>query len=49
MSGYCTSENRREIIEVGAETCLSKPFQVDALKHALGLSVQEPEQEMLAE
>jgi len=49
MSGYCTAENRREIIDAGAETCLSKPFQVEALKQALGLLVHEPEQEMMTE
>lgn len=49
MSGYCTSENRREIIQSGAETCLSKPFSVDALKQALGLTVVETEREMLTE
>jgi CheY-like chemotaxis protein len=49
MSGYCTDENRQEILKAGAETCLSKPFQVDVLKHALGLMVDEPAQEMLTE
>jgi CheY-like chemotaxis protein len=47
MSGYCTEENRDGILQAGAETCLSKPFQVDELKHALGLTVGETEQEML--
>ena len=37
MSGYCTEENRQEIIEAGAETCLAKPFVIDQLQQALGL------------
>lgn len=49
MSGYCTSENSRDVVQAGAETCLSKPFSVDELKQALGLCLLEPEQEMLAE
>ena len=37
MSGYCTEENRKEIIDAGAETCLAKPFVIDQLQQALGL------------
>jgi excisionase family DNA binding protein len=42
MSGYCTEENRNEIIKAGAETCLAKPFTVDSLLHALGLGISTP-------
>ena len=49
MSGYCSEENRNEIIRAGAETCLAKPFTVSALHHALGLGVRELEGEALVE
>ncbi|MCU7797442.1 MAG: response regulator [Candidatus Thiodiazotropha sp. (ex Semelilucina semeliformis)] len=49
MSGFCTNENRLEITQAGAETCLSKPFPAEALKQALGLSVQTVEREVLVE
>jgi excisionase family DNA binding protein len=49
MSGYCTEENRREIIRSGAETCLAKPFTVDSLQQALGLGIVEPRREAMAE
>jgi excisionase family DNA binding protein len=45
MSGYCTEENRNEIIRAGAETCLAKPFTVDSLLHALGLGISAPLQQ----
>ena len=48
MSGYCTNENRREIIEAGAEDCLSKPFPAVMLKQVLGLSTPVPAVEELA-
>lgn len=44
MSGYCTEENRDEIIRAGAEICLAKPFSVAALQEALGLVADRPEQ-----
>jgi len=45
MSGYCTHENRQEIIQAGAESCLSKPFSIESLEQALGFSVQQTEVE----
>ncbi|MCU7846202.1 MAG: response regulator [Candidatus Thiodiazotropha sp. (ex Monitilora ramsayi)] len=48
MSGYCTNESRREIIEAGAEDCLSKPFPAVMLKQVLGLSTPVPAVEELA-
>ncbi|MEJ2692334.1 MAG: response regulator [Candidatus Thiodiazotropha sp.] len=47
MSGFCTEESRREIIQAGAETCLAKPFSVASLQQALGLEVDAPLQEAL--
>jgi excisionase family DNA binding protein len=41
MSGYCSEENRRQIIDAGAEDCLAKPFAVDSLKRSLGLGISE--------
>lgn len=49
MSGYCTSENRQEIIRAGAESCLSKPFSVESLEQALGFSLQQVEAAVMAE
>ena len=49
MSGYCSDENRNEIIEAGAETCLAKPFTVTSLQQALGLDVHMPHQEAVNE
>ncbi|MEJ2454686.1 MAG: response regulator [Candidatus Thiodiazotropha sp.] len=49
MSGYCSDENRNEIIKAGAETCLAKPFTVASLQQALGLDVQVPHQEVVNE
>jgi excisionase family DNA binding protein len=45
MSGFCTEESRREIIQAGAETCLAKPFSVASLQQALGLEIDAPLQE----
>lgn len=45
MSGYCTEENRKEIIEAGAETCLAKPFAIDQVQQALGLLTEVPTQD----
>jgi CheY-like chemotaxis protein len=49
MSGYCTSENRNDVVRAGAETCLTKPFTVEALKQTLGLFEPESEREMMTE
>lgn len=38
MTGYHTEENRRRIIEAGAETCLRKPLDPVELFQAIGLS-----------
>ncbi len=40
MSGYCTEENRHNIIKAGAEACLAKPFTVGLLQQALGLGLE---------
>lgn len=45
MSGYCSEENRREIVNAGAEICLAKPFTIDDLQRALGLMTESPELE----
>ncbi len=42
MSGYCSEENRRKIVEAGAEICLAKPFTIEELQRALGLITEEP-------
>jgi excisionase family DNA binding protein len=42
MSGYCSEENRQAIIQAGAEVCLAKPFTIDQLQKALGLSAESP-------
>lgn len=38
MTGYGSEDNVRRIISLGAERCLSKPFEVEDLLEALGLS-----------
>jgi excisionase family DNA binding protein len=45
MSGYCSEDNRREIVNSGAEVCLAKPFTIDELQRALGLMSESPAQE----
>jgi len=35
MSGYCTEDNKRRILEAGAEICLTKPFEKADLMRAL--------------
>lgn len=37
MTGYPSSENVAEILDAGAETCLSKPFSNELLRQQLGL------------
>jgi excisionase family DNA binding protein len=49
MSGYCSEENRNEIIRSGAETCLAKPFTVTSLQQALGLDVHLSHKEAVNE
>lgn len=49
MSGYCTKENRQEILRAGAEECLAKPFQIDQLEQVLGLSSRVLGERMIAD
>ena len=49
MSGYCTEENRAEIIRAGAEICLAKPFSVVSLQQALGLGIETRLREVVTE
>jgi CheY-like chemotaxis protein len=46
MSGYCSEENRIEIVSAGAEACLAKPFTIEELQRTLGFTtasaVREP-------
>jgi len=37
MTGYPSSDNVNEILNVGAEICLSKPFSSEVLRQQLGL------------
>lgn len=41
MTGYHTPDNVEQIISAGAETCLAKPLNVDALYEAIGIAVPE--------
>ncbi|MCU7906570.1 MAG: hypothetical protein KZQ76_12155 [Candidatus Thiodiazotropha sp. (ex Epidulcina cf. delphinae)] len=41
MSGFCSDEYHKRIVEAGADACLLKPFPIGELKNALGLSVQQ--------
>ena len=38
MTGYHSEENVRRIMELGAAVCLAKPFEVEELLKAIGLS-----------
>lgn len=49
MSGYCTEENRDEIIRAGAEVCLAKPFTIVSLQRALGLVTETLRHEVAME
>ncbi len=37
MTGYSTAENRKRILEAGAEQCLAKPFDITQLLAAIGI------------
>lgn len=49
MSGYCSEENRREIVHAGAEVCLAKPFTIADLQQALGLTAESSVEESVTE
>jgi len=38
MTGYYTPDNVEQIVNAGAETCLAKPLQLDALFDAIGIT-----------
>lgn len=48
MTGYPSEENVRDIMNAGAECCLSKPFKRNTLKEILSLSSTENEHPGLA-
>lgn len=41
MTGYHTPDNVEQVINAGAETCLAKPLQLDALFEAIGIITPE--------
>ncbi len=41
MTGYHTPENVKQIVSAGAETCLAKPLNLEALFSAIGITLPE--------
>jgi excisionase family DNA binding protein len=41
ITGFCSDETRKELIQAGAETCLAKPVDIDLLISAIGLPVAQ--------